>query len=298
MPMPYKTAKPLIRALYPLSSPLKRFFPGLGTQLDVLDSRISARDYLGGAFLTFIIYFIFVLAIVLLIAYRFDGALISTPSGIGSLVLIAFLVPFAVFINTLILPRWYVSKKIRAVEKDLLFATRHLMIQTTAGVPLFDAIVSVSEKYGDAKLDYGVISDEFGKIVVEVRTGRDLTEALEKSAVRNASLYYRKVIWQLANANRAGADIGDVLKNLVEYLSSEQRIMIQDYGSQLNPLALFYMLVCIIAPTMGLIFLMILSTFVELSLGLPVFAVFLLMLVISQIMFVGLIKSRRPRVAL
>jgi pilus assembly protein TadC len=298
MPIPYKAAKSFIRGFYPFSSRLMKFFPRLKEDLETIDSIISAKDYLSGALFTFCFYFVILLVIFLAAAYRMNSELLDTIPGRLQLIALALLIPAAIFLNTVILPRWFASKKIRELEKDLLFATRHLMIQTTAGVPLFDAVVSVSEEYGNPKLDYGIISREFKKIVAEVRTGGGFTEALEKSAARNASLYYRKVVWQLANATRAGSDIGNVLKNMVEYLSAEQRIMIQDYGSQLNPLALFYMLTCIIAPTMGLIFLMILSTFVELNITPLTFVAILLLLLVLQITFVGLIKSRRPKVAI
>ena len=88
------------------------------------------------------------------------------------------------------------------------------------------------------------------------------------------------------------------IRNGAQDFSEEQRIMIRDYGSQLNPLALFYMMVCIIAPTMGLIFLMVASTFVQLDLSDLSFVAITLVLVLMQVMFIGLIKSRRPRVAI
>ena len=58
------------------------------------------------------------------------------------------------------------------------------------------------------------------------------------------------------------------------------------------------MIVCIIAPTMGLIFLMVLSTFIELKLTEFAYLIILTGLLIMQVMFIGLIKSRRPRVAI
>ncbi len=298
MPFRYEAAKSYIRGFYPIGSRILRFFPALGKDLELINSKITAKDYISGALFSFTFYFVFLFAFITLAAYQFSPDMLDDAGTRAQLVFISFSLPTLMFFFTMILPHWFLSKKTRDVEKSLLFATRHLMIQTSAGVPLFDAIVSVSERHEDEKLDYGEVSEEFDKIVVEVRTGKDLTTALEDSAVRNSSLYYRQLIWQLANANRSGADMGDVLRNLVEYLSEEQRIMIRDYGSQLNPLALFYMMVCIIAPTMGLVFLMVASTFVQLELTDLSFVAITLVLVVMQIMFIGLIKSRRPRVAI
>jgi len=298
MPLPFSFAKGMLRPFYPLSSRFANTFPSIGKNLNLLESRIGTKDYISGAMLTFLIYFILISAVLWAVAGKTFPDVLATIESQALLILISFAISFAIFAYTLVLPHWLLSKKIRAVEKDLLFVTRHLMVQTTAGVPIFDAIVSVGEKYNDENLDYGEASREFEKIVLMVRTGKDFTEALEESAANNPSLFYRKVVWQLSNANRAGADIGDVLRNLVEYLSAEQRIMIQDYGSQLNPLALFYMIMCVIAPTMGLIFLMIVSTFVEINITELTFVVILLGLIVIQLTFMGLIKSRRPRVAI
>jgi flagellar protein FlaJ len=172
------------------------------------------------------------------------------------------------------------------------------MIQTSAGVPLFESIVSISENYNEEILDYGAISAEFGKIVKEVRGGKDLTQALEDSAKRIDSNDYRRLIWQLANSNQAGANVGFVLRQMMSYLADEQRVRTRDYGSQLSPLAIFYMLVCIIAPTMGIIFLVIISALASINMTEILLALALLMSLIAQVVFIGLIKSKRPMVAI
>lgn len=298
LPFSYASLKKYIRGFYPISSRILRILPFIGKNLETEGSDINPKEYVGAMLLIFTFYFSVLFVFLTGTAY-FTRPRILLDSNIRIyIVLISLSLPSIMFIYLMIMPYWNMTKKIREIEKNLLFATRHLMIQTTAGVPLFDAIVSVSENYNDERMDYGEISREFRKIVVGVRTGEELTTALEKSASRNASFYYRQVVWQLANANRAGADIGEALRNLVEYLSDEQRIMIQDYGSQLNPLALFYMITCIIAPTMGLVFLMVTSSFIELQINDFTFLVVLIGLFLTQIIFMGLIKSRRPRVAL
>lgn len=296
MPFPYKLARPLIHGFNPISSFLVKFFPSLDSELEEIGSKLESKDYLGGALISFSVYFLSVLF--LLGTWAFRTELLSDTKTRLLILLISFIFAFSIFFYTMLFPRWTSTKKKEELERNLLFATRHLMIQTNAGVPLFDAIVSISEEYGDPNFDYGGISKEFKKIIKEVRSGKELTESLEDSAKRNPSPYYRRVIWQLANSNKAGANVGSVLKDMVEFLSDEQRISIRNYGSQLNPLALFYMLTCVIAPTMGLVFLMIMSTFVDIPITEVTFAVILILLMIIQIVFIGLIKSRRPKVAL
>jgi len=95
---------------------------------------------------------------------------------------------------------------------------------------------------------------------------------------------------------KAGGDIANVIKDVIENLSEEQLIAIQKYGSQLNPLAMFYMLIAVIIPSLGITFIIILSSFVSLSEDITKTIFFALygFVFFFQLMFIGTIKSRRP----
>ncbi len=296
LPLPFNMIRGLVHGIYPVSDLMLRSFPKLQNDLDACSSDISAKEYIGGAIVTFVFY---------LIAIGFIFWAWAMRTGIWSelrirtmLVLIAVVTAVSIFGYILTYPRWLVNKIRQDMEKNLLFAARHMMIQTKAGVPLFNSIVSVSEEYHDSNMDYGPISKEFKRIVKEVRSGRELTYALEDSASRNPSPYYKRTVWQLANANKTGTNIGKVLSDVVEFLADEQRIMIRNYGSQLNPLALVYMFTCITMPTMGVIFLAITTTVSNTKIEDSVFAAILIFLTVFQIIFIGLIKSRRPVVSI
>lgn len=296
LPFPYKSIKNACKTLYPIATKLAKVFPSLEGELKNVDSQLDAKEYLSAALFSLLFYFCVISFIMGTWAYR--SGQISGIGGWTTLLAISFLVSCSFFVYALIFPRWMFNRKKVELERNLLFATRHIMVQTSAGVPLFDALVSASEEYGNEEMDYGEISREFSKIVKEVRGGKELAEALEESAVRNPSPYYRRVIWQLSNSQKAGSDVGTSLQIVVDFLSNEQRIMIRNYGSQLNPLALFYMLMCIIAPSMGLVFMMIASTLVEIPVNESTFMAILAGLLVMQIMFIGIIKSRRPKVAI
>lgn len=296
LPLPYDSVKGIIHGFYPVSSKLIKFFPSLDLDLEATKSRFSGKEYLGAALFTFTIYFLATGSIITMWAYRND--MLSDPKTRIIILTISFVFSILIFFYTMMHPKWAATKRIQELDKNLLFAARHLMIQTTAGVQLFESIVSISEEYENSFFNYGAISKEFKVIVKEVRGGKELTQALEDSAVRNPSPYYRRVLWQLANANKAGANIGYVLRDVVEFLSNDQRIMIREYGSQLNPLALFYMFTCVIAPTMGLIFLAITTIISSIPVNEAMFIAILMFLGVFQMMFIGLIKSRRPVVAI
>jgi len=94
----------------------------------------------------------------------------------------------------------------------------------------------------------------------------------------------------------AGADISNVLKEIVKSLNQEQVTEIQTYGGKLAPLSMFYMVVAIIFPALAITFILVLSTFVQVlgeNYKIILFSV-LGMVVLLQILFLGMIKSGRP----
>jgi flagellar protein FlaJ len=174
------------------------------------------------------------------------------------------------------------------MEENLLFAIRHIMVQTTAGVSFFDALSSASN-------GYGAVSAEFRKIMNEVNGGKDLTDALDESAALSPSKYYKRIMWHVSNSTRSGYDPGNVLKELVAYLSYEQQIKMKKFGSEMNVISLFYLTTCIIMPTMGLILALIMSSFSIVALSTTLLGIFVFIIAIFNMLFLGMIQSRRPR---
>ncbi len=297
------TISPL-KGFYSVASFVTKMFPMLDAELEEAGKEQSAVDYTAGAILAFCASFALIAVLSgLVLQSKFPGSDIRVRA-----IALGFSIVFstALFIYIMVVPKWMAGKRMGKINQDLLFATRHLMIQTSAGVPLFDAIVSVSEDFDNSTLaydsvskEYGEVGKEFARIVLAVRSGKELTTALEESAAASPSENYRKVVWQLANANKTGARVGNVLRETVEFLAADQLISIRSYGAQLSTLALFYMLGCIIAPTMGIV---VLAIGANLLPNLPVnemtFGLILALLILVQAFFVGMIKSRRPMVSL
>ena len=293
-----------LKGFYSVASFVTKMFPMLDAELEEAGKETGAVEYTAGAIAAFAGCFA-LLAIL-------SGFILLTrfPDADFRLRAVAFafsaIFSIALFFYMMVVPKWMAGKRMGKINQDLLFATRHLMIQTSAGVPLFDAIVSVSEDFDDQTLaydrvskEYGEVGKEFARIVLAVRSGKELTAALEESAAQSPSENYRKVVWQLADANKTSARVGNVLRETVAFLAADQLISIRSYGAQRSTLALFYMLGCIIAPTMGIVVLAIGANILP---NLPVnemtFGLILALLVLVQAFFVGMIKSRRPMVSL
>jgi len=187
-------------------------------------------------------------------------------------------------------PNLVALRKSKDIERNLLFVVRHLYVQVRSGVSLFDAMVAVSKE------DYGIISKEFERAVKEISTGKEQTVVLEEMALRISHSGFKRILWQIVNSLKSGADISKVLSVIANELSQEQRVKIRKYGSQLSPYALMYLMLTVILPTLGISFLIILSSFSGIQIPETFFFLIWGVVFLFQIMFIGMIKSSRPSV--
>ncbi len=177
----------------------------------------------------------------------------------------------------------------RELDKNLPYALRHMLIEVRSGISLYEAMVSVSEDYGEA-------SKEFNRIVKDINGGKPQIQALEDSIVRNPSTQYRRAMWQMINALKSGTDVSDTLETLVDSMVKRQKLKVKRYGKELNPYVLVYLMIAVILPSLGVTFLIVLSTFT--GVGLDEFTFFQILggLVLFQVFFLNFVKSKRPEV--
>ncbi|MBI5149134.1 type II secretion system F family protein [Candidatus Pacearchaeota archaeon] len=244
---------------------------------------VKAEDYKAMCLASFVISFIFftVLSLILLITYGL---------AFYYSFLISIIISIFIYAQQMNYPKLVVSKKTRDIDKNLLPALRALLIQLNSGLTFFDAIKNIS------KGKYGTISKEFGKAIKEMEAGVPVVEALEKISFENPSIFFRRVLWQLITGMHAGSDISSILKEIIYALSTEQVTEIQAYGARLSPLTMFYMLVAIILPSLGITFVIVLSSFLPILGENNKLLLYILFgfVVFLQIMFLGMIKTRRP----
>lgn len=286
LPLPYKKVRSISEHFLGFGENLSKFFPSLEFELEQLGLGIGPRRWMAIAIFTFFFYFsiVFFLIFAVTIAARADlfrAISLSAFAG-GSM-------GFASFLFLSFYPKLSATRKIKDIEKNLPYMLHHVLVQVRAGVPLYNTLVSI------AKSDYGLLSHEIRRVVNEINTGKSEADALEILTRETPSFFFRRVMWQMINALKSGADIGNTMKEIVDNIAVEQRVAIKKYGSQLNPLALMYMLFAVIFPTLGITFLLVLASFTGMNLNLEFILIGIIgMLVLFQFMFVGLIKSRRP----
>ena len=192
------------------------------------------------------------------------------------------------FLYLLTYPLVNARQRVRTLEKDLLFALRHGLIEIRSGVTLFDTMAAI------ARGGYGTVSDEFDKVIREINAGTPEEKALEKTAFENPSIPLREVIWQLSNAIKAGSDIAATFENLVIQFEKEQFITIQKYGKEMNPWTMMYMMLGIIMPSLGITFFIVISAFAGGVAGKEVFYLLIIYVIFFQVFFFSFMKTKRP----
>jgi len=176
----------------------------------------------------------------------------------------------------------------KAVERDILFAARDMIISMRSGLPLVDAMRSVSTGYGAA-------SEEFAKIIRLISLGKPTEDAIEEVSSRSKSKTFKELMLQASVSIKAGADIIEAMQSVVDEATENRVIELRRYGQKLNALAMFYMLFGVIFPSMGIAVLTILTTFINLFTVTPVVLEFgVVAIAFLQIIFLNIIRSSRP----
>jgi pilus assembly protein TadC len=208
----------------------------------------------------------------------------------------AIVLGFPVFVGLMFIyfmnfPRVRARMRAKNIDSELVFAGRHMLIELKSGVALFDAMLGVSR-------DYGVVSQEFNKIVEKVTLGVPMSVALHSVAENNPSQYFNRLILQMANSIASGSDVATALESSLEQISREQVIELKAYGQKLNPIAMFFMVFGIILPSLGVAFLIIVLSFLGnsgIQLNFSALMLILACIGIFQFIFLTAIESQRPK---
>jgi flagellar protein FlaJ len=208
---------------------------------------------------------------------------------------LSLLVPVAVFIFLFMILFFMNIKRVdvrmlsraKEIDKDVLFAGRFLLVKLNSGKPLINAII-------DASNSYGVASKYFKEIIRDIDLGTPMEVALENAYKTTPSKRFKKILFQISNSLKIGVDITAPLEATLEEITQEQLMEIQRYGKKLNSIVMFYMLVAIVVPSLGITLFSIIASLVALKIDMGVFSIVLFALLLVQIMFIAVFRSIRP----
>lgn len=175
------------------------------------------------------------------------GILLTTLIGAsGALLGVVLALPIGLFtlMFTKIYPKSKVAGRSDSFSRELPFALRHMSTQLTSGSGLLETMRSVSQS------DYGVLSEEFRRAILEIERGATIEEAYERMTLRVESAGLKKAARQIISTLRTGGNLANTLKVIGEEVSMEMRMKLKDFIQILNTFSMIYMFVVVVAPVL------------------------------------------------
>lgn len=201
-----------------------------------------------------------------------------------------FALSFVFIFNVLMRgPDGTITKRAKEVDKEILFAGRYLLIKLESGMPLINSLI-------EAARSYGISNKYFKEIVRDIELGTPIEKALQNAMSYTPSKKFKRILFQINNALRIGIDVRQSLEAVLEDIAQEQLIEIQRYGKKLNSFTLFYMLIAIVVPSLGLTLAVVVASLTSIEVSMTIFFVILGVLAIIQIGFITVFKAIRPKV--
>ena len=257
--------------------------PFLKVQLMQADIKLTPRDWGALAFLVAVTNAAVVGALLFII-----GAVAGTDFTMFSLG-VAGLMGAASFITVFSYPKIITTKRLRALDNNLIPALRQMLIHIKSGVSLFEAMKSLRSGYGE-------VSIEFREITDHIEGGTSEIKAINDASSRNPSFKFRRVLWQISNSISAGSDVVVALEDMVIELTKEKQDDIRRYGQELNPWTMIYMMAAVIIPSLGMSMLSIILSFLNIPVPKLIYPGVIAYLIVFQLFFINFVRSRRPQV--
>lgn len=175
------------------------------------------------------------------------------------------------------------------IDTELPFALRHLATELQAGIGLYKTIYSI------AKNDYGVLSDEFSRTVIEIENGTDTKTALRHTALRSKSKNFNISLFHIVRTLNTGGNLAESVNGVADTVSFDLMESSKAFGEKMNFFGVIFIFVAIVLP----VFVAILGAIANAPIGqdgaafLPGIMtpnlLILIYLVIMPIIFIGII---------
>jgi len=209
----------------------------------------------------------------------------------GFIIGMSLVVIVLLFIYFMRIPDAKIALNEKSVNQELVFVGRFMIIELEAGVPMYNVMKNLAA-------NFKIVGKHFQSITNRIDMGTSMEDAINEAVEQTSSDDFRKILWQMLNVIRTGSDVVISLNAVIDQITREQMIQVQQYGKKLNPLAMFYMIIAVILPSIGIIMIIVMSSFMGLSIDLVLLLTIVGFLGFIQFMFVAIMKSSRPAVEL
>ena len=285
MTSPEKRKNRASRFFLSVGDKIKKWLPRLEVELKQADMSLDAREFCADIFKKTIISFAVSIVCITIVIFLIELQQFLLPVLFGIMLIHIFM-----FYSRIKLVRYMAIKRLKSIDSHLLATLERIQIGLNAGISLFDLFVFIS------KSNYGEVSREFEKTVERITAGEDQVSVLEDICQNNPSIIFKKDMGLLINGIKSGGDLRGTLKEIISDLSKKEVNDIRGYGQRLHLLSFLYMIVVVVLPTLGVIFLSILFSFISIgkTYSMVIFIALLGTIFFFQIFFMGLIEVNKP----
>ena len=254
--------------------------PGLETKLMQAGMKDNPPTFVKKTFLT-AIYLTIGLTIV-------AGIVLSkTSARVKPAILFSPILAIMMFFYFLKLPDVRVLRVEKDIDGEIVYAGRFLIIELESGIPSYESFKHVAH-------NYPYIGKHFQNIIQDIDLGTPMDEAINRAIELSPSKNFRRVLWQILNSFNTGADVAKALNSVVEQIVREQKVELNEYGRKLNPLAMFYMILAVVLPSIGITMFVVFVSFIGIELNMTTLLLIAGFMGFVQFLFYNIVKGSRP----
>ncbi len=263
---------------------LGSFFPTLKTELRIAHLKHTPIEYLNKSIRTALLYSSLLTVLFFLVLKKAELSLLL-------LIPIFIILSLLFFKYSLLTIKAKIRHRERDIDKEVLFVGRYLLVKLYSGRPLLNALIETASSRG-------VAAKYVQEIVDDIDTGSTIEDALNNAMIYSPSDKLRRILFHVNNALQLGIDVTKPLESVLQEITKEDELEIKKYGKKLNTLVIFYMLIAVIVPSLGVALSIIVSSFINFAIDLKGLLVFSFFMIVLEFIFMTIFKSIRPIVNL
>lgn len=162
------------------------------------------------------------------------------------LVFIPFIAVF-VFIVTILafaylVPMNNAKQRGTLIDTELPYALRHISTELQAGIGLFKTLQSV------AKNEYGVLSEEMSRTIIEIENGTDTKTALRHMALRSQSKNLNTALFHIIRTLNTGGNLSQSIDSVADTVTFDLMEASRQFGEKMNFFGVIFIFAAIVLP--------------------------------------------------
>lgn len=143
------------------------------------------------------------------------------------------------------------------IDTELPYALRHISTELSAGIGLYKTLQSVAQN------DYGVLSEEMSRTIIEIENGTDTKTALRHMALRSQSKNLNVALFHIVRTLNTGGNLSQSIDSVADTVSFDLMESSKQFGEKMNFFGIIFIFVAIVLP----VFLAILSAIANAPIG-------------------------------